>query len=143
MKQAGRKSAAQLATVATLPARKIPPPSDLSEAEGLVWVEVMSTKPASWWDAGSLPLLAQYCRVTVEATRVGELVRSEAEFLDTKKADLKQYARLRRMQGAISRELVALATKLRLTQQSRYDAKSANTASQHAGTVAKKRPWDA
>jgi hypothetical protein len=142
VKLPGRKSAAEkLASVVNLPNRQVPPPDDLSEEAAKVWRDVVATKPVSWWDAGSLPLLAQYCRVTVEARRIDGLLLVEAEFLTTKKADLPAYSRLRRMQGSISRELAALATKMRLAQQSRYQEKSAHTAATKGGS-GRKRPWE-
>ena len=39
------------------------------EARHHLWVDILSSKPADWFDASNLPLLAQYCSV-IATTRV-------------------------------------------------------------------------
>lgn len=138
MKQPGRPSAIALATVSALPTRMLEPPADLSEEQALVWVSVVATKPIEWWDAGSTPLLAQYCRATVESVRVGEMVDAVSRRLVHGDNCLGDYKELRKIQAGLSAELTSLATKMRLSQQSRYQAKSANTANDKAHG---RRPW--
>lgn len=140
MKQRGRKSAAQLATVTALPMRMLEPPADLSPDEAAVWARVAATKPGDWWDAGSLPLLAQYSRAAVQAELVGDLVRKVGEALLTHPYELGRYKELRKMQAGLSAELSSLATKMRLTQQSRYNAKNSDTAARRGGGGVRK-PW--
>lgn len=138
MKQRGRKSAAQLATVTALPLRLLEAPSDLSAEEADVWAKVSATKPGEWWDAGSLPLLAQYCRATVQSDLVADLVRTVSDNLRTDPDELGRYKDLRKIQAALTAELTSLATKMRLTQQSRYNAKNSDTASRKATG---RKPW--
>lgn len=138
MKQRGRKSAAQLATVTALPLRLLEVPTDLSADEAAVWSRVSATKPSDWWDAGSLPLLAQYCRATVQSELVAELVRQVSENLRSDPEELGRYKELRKIQAALSGELTSLATKMRLTQQSRYRADKAETTSRK---VSGRKPW--
>lgn len=140
MKQRGRKSAAQLATVTALPTRLLSPPADLSQDESAVWARVAATKPGDWWDAGSVPLLAQYVRATVQSELVAELVRSVGQNMLADPDEMGRYKELRKIQAALSGEISSLATKMRLTQQSRYNAKNSDTASRRGGGGGRK-PW--
>lgn len=139
MKQRGRKSLDSVATVTPMPLRMVQPPADLSPEECDVWARVTATKPSEWWDAGSVPLLAQYCRATVQSQLVGELVDSTGKAMLTDPDELGRYKELRKIQAALSGELTSLATKMRLTQQSRYNAKNSDTAARKGGGPAK--PW--
>lgn len=138
MKQRGQKSQAALATVTTLPLRVIAPPSDLSTEEADVWARVSATKPGDWWDAGSVPLLAQYCRATVQAEMIADLVRQTASTMLTDPSQLGTYKELRKIQGALSGEITSLARSMRLTQQSRYRADKADPESRKATG---RKPW--
>ena len=138
MKQAGRKSAAELATVTTLPIRLLAAPTDLSVEEAEVWGRVVATKPGEWWDAGTVPLLAQYCRATVQAELIAGLVRQTASSMLSDPSQLGTYKELRKIQGALSGEITTLARSMRLTQQSRYNAKNSETANRKATG---RKPW--
>lgn len=138
MKQSGRKSTAALAAVTALPLRMLAVPADLSVEEAQVWATVSATKPGDWWDAGSLPLLAQYCRATVQAELVAGLVNAVGLAMLTDPDELSRYKELRKIQATLSGELSALATKMRLTQQARYNAKNADTGSRKATG---RKPW--
>ena len=128
-----RKSAASLSIVPRLSGQTVPEPSDLTEAELGLWREIVTTKPAEWFGADSAPVLKEYVRAAVAcdllAVRVREAIQGgDAEavkfFLD--------------MRDKESRRAVSLATKLRLTQQSRYGARSADRADRRANGA---RPW--
>ena len=138
MQQRGRKSEAALATVTSLPIRLLAPPDDLSVEEAQVWAHVAATKPGDWWDAGSVPLLAQYCRATVQAELIADLVRQTASSMLSDPSQLGTYKELRKIQGALSGEINSLARAMRLTQQSRYNAKNSDTASRKATG---RKPW--
>lgn len=138
MKQRGRQSAVSLATVTALPLRLLAPPADLSAEECEVWGRVAATKPGDWFDAGSIPLFAQFCRATVQAEMVGGLVRTVGTAMLTDPDELGRYKDLRKIQAALSGELTSLATKMRLTQQARYGTRAADTA---AGKATGKKPW--
>jgi hypothetical protein len=138
MKQRGRKSEAALATVTAFPIRLLAPPADLSVEEAEVWSRVAATKPGDWWDAGSIPLLAQYCRATVQAELIADLVRQVGSAVLTDANKLGEYKELRKIQGALSGEITTLARSMRLTQQSRYNAKNSDTASRQANG---RKPW--
>ena len=139
MKQRGRKSTSTLATVTQLPQRMLEAPAELSAEEAAVWAQVAATKPNDWWDAGSTPLLAQYCRAAVQSDLVAELVRTVSEALRKDPDELDRYKDLRKLQAGLSAEMTSLATKMRLTQQARYVAKGAATAA--AKVAPGRKPW--
>jgi hypothetical protein len=138
VKQRGRQSAAALATVTPLPIRLLAPPPDLSPEEAQVWAGVVATKPGDWWDAATIPLLAQYCRAVALADLLGDQVRQCAAAMLTDPDQLGTLKELRKMQAQLSGEMKSLATSMRLTQQSRYNAKNSDTASRR---VVSRKPW--
>lgn len=129
MEGRGKKSAASLsvASVSALPSR-IEPPSDLTDAQAEVWRAVVSTKPTEWFDADTAPLLAEYSRATVMCNLLA--VQIEAAIAGGEAGELKM---LLDMRDKESKRLVSIGTKLRLTQQSRYTPKSADTANRRNG----------
>ena len=139
MKQRGRKSSAELTTVTAMPLRLVKPPEDLTPEESEVWAKVTATKPSEWWDAGSVPLLSQYCRAVVQSELVGDLVRSTGQAMLSDPDELDRYKELRKIQSVLASEMRGLARDMRLTQQSRYRADKADTTSRKAGGPAK--PW--
>jgi hypothetical protein len=129
-----KKSAAGLAVI---PANRVreatAAPADLGNAEKTLWVAVVESKPAEWFGPDSYPVLKEYVRA---ATMCDLLASRIAIALDGDDAgEIKMLLDLRDKE---SRRSVSLATKLRLTQQSRYGARSADTADRRAGG---KRPW--
>lgn len=138
MKPRGRQSTAALATVTALPLRMLAVPDDLTGEEAEVWSRVAATKPGDWWDAGSTPLLAQYARAVVQSETVAELVRTVLDNLRADPDELGRYKELRKIQAALSAEISSLATKMRLTQQARYNAKNSDTASRKSTG---RKPW--
>lgn len=130
-----RKSAAALAVVqgGGRADARIPPPSDLSETEAELWSEIVDSKPADWFDVDSAPVLKEYVRAIVTCDQLARVV---GQALNGAGMDLKTALDMRDKEA---RRLTSLATKLRLTQQSQYTAKSAATANRRA---AGKRPWE-
>jgi hypothetical protein len=127
----GRKSAAELAIIGAggiAVARRLDPPSLISDEMAKVWRGIVNGKPGDWFDAGSAPVLAQYCRHVIAARRASQLVvQTEAD----DGFDIDVWSGLLRLQERQSALLVSLATKLRLTPQSRYGARSADTAARN------------
>ena len=138
MKQRGKQSVAALSTVTALPLRLLAPPADLSGEEAEVWSRVAATKPGDWWDAGSVPLLAQYYRATVQAEMVADLVRQCGSVMLTDPSQLGVYKELRKIQSTLSGEITSLARSMRLTQQARYRADKADPESRKATG---RKPW--
>lgn len=140
MENRGRKSIAELSVVSVAPGSRPEPPADLTEAEATYWREVSATKPADWWKADTHILLKAYCRAAVQHDQIAAAIGAiSSRRLKTDKGWAK-YERMRKLQATTSGELSSLATKMRLTQQSRYTEKSAATADRKASSG---RPWDA
>jgi len=123
MRQRGRKSASSLAVAPVSPRTQRPaPPKHMTPHQAKVWEEVVSSVPAEWFQSEDV-LLTQYCRHVQTAHDLGQLVNS----FDLRGGDIKQLNRLLTMRERETRALTHLATKMRLTQQSRITARSAGT----------------
>lgn len=119
----GRQSAASLAVMPTSPTelvRRPVPPEELSEEQSEEWISVVDRMPADWFPRETHGLLAQYCRHVIAARRVAQLI-DQAEAADD--FSVKDYDRLLKMQEREGRALSSLATRMRLSQQTTYDAK--------------------
>jgi hypothetical protein len=131
MDQRGRKSLENLTVIATLPGQRPEPPGPLSDEEAAVWRAVVATKPSDWFLPDTWPLLADYCTACVQQEGVRRL-------LNTEECDKEKTLRLLDMLGKLK---MALATKMRLSQQSRYRADAADAAQRRAGASPNK-PWE-
>lgn len=120
---------------------RLEPPDDLTEAQAAVWRCVVETKPPDWFASDSAPLLSAYCRAVCEHLAVSRIIdATNVKCLkDEKKLD--RFDKLLRMQDRLARQMVTLATKMRLTQQSRYRADAAAVAAGKSGNGTKPRPW--
>ena len=127
MNQRGRKSGAALEMVGRqlVTATERPdPPQELTEEQAQEWSEVINRLPADWFHRENFSLLAQYCRHVVAARRVGQLVD---DYGKNEAFDIADYDRLLKMQEREGRALSSLATRMRISQQSTYDAKKGKT----------------
>lgn len=104
------------------------PPADLPAAAARIWRAVALARPAGYWDAGSLPLLRAYAVAAAEHDRVTLALAG----IDPA-TDPVAYARLSRCADALAGRLAQLATRARLSQQSRYDARAAGRAAGRPG----------
>lgn len=132
----GRKSAASLevalpTTLDAVPRQK--PPHDLTDEETELWVAVVNSESADWFTPSTAPLLAQYCRHSIHARRIAELL--ERATSDPELA-LRDYSRLLKMQERESRSMAMLATKMRLSQQSTTNHRGNKKPS------ASRKPWE-
>lgn len=127
-----------LATVTALPARLLEPPPDLSAEQAEIWASIIVTKPADWFDAGTAPVLAAYCRAVVESRKIAALVEAMTADMLLLDDGLARYKELRKVQGALAGEVNTLARAMRLTQQAKYRADAAFAAEKKASTS---RPW--
>jgi hypothetical protein len=130
----GRQSAASLdiATAIIDVVERPSCPHDLSDEEAEIWFGIINRMPADWFPTETHPLLIQYCRHAVQARKVAELIERASGDPNLKITD---YERLLRMQGQESRMLATLATKLRVSQQTRYDK------SRKKGNAQPRKPW--
>ena len=136
MGQRGPKSRSALSVVApsTIGAAKRPDPAvTLTDEQAGVWVSVVDNLPADWFPTDVHGTLEQYCRHVVAARKVAQLI-AQAESLED--LDVADYDRLLKMQEREGRALSSLATRLRITPQSRYQARK------NPGKGKVKKPWE-
>jgi hypothetical protein len=90
-------------------------PHDLTDEEVEIWRSVVDAFPADWFSGATVPLLTQYCRHAVQARRIAQLIEKATSDPTLK---IEDWNNLLRMQKHESDALCALATKMRITQQS-------------------------
>lgn len=129
MQQRGRKSAAALAIVpmAELAATRPAPPDYLPSMAQAIWREVTGSRPAAYFDRASLGLLEVYCRSLAEHRRLATRI----EALDPEADD---YAKLVRLADIQAARVAQMATRMRLSQQSRTDSRGAGRAAGDHGS---------
>jgi hypothetical protein len=127
------KSTASLTVVPVRPLERVRAPDDLTEEEAALWRKIVEAKPAEWFGEDSAPVLLEYVRAKISCDQLHKRVTQALDNHDDD--ELQSVMRLRDME---SRRLVSLATKLRLTQQSRYTPKAAATADRGSGA---KKLW--
>jgi len=136
MRKRGRPSSASL-TVTPSPLEvmdRIKPPHDLTDEQVEIWVAVVAAEPADWFSASTAPLLAQYCRHVVQARHIAELIERAT---GDRNLEISDYQRLLKMQALETQELLGVATKMRICQQSTTN---------HRGNkrpTAVRKPWEA
>jgi hypothetical protein len=135
MGKRGRPSAASLEIAAhqleVLPRQTAP--HDLTDEETEVWAAVVNSWPADWFSPGTVPILTQYCRHVVQARRVAELIEQAT---GDPKLSVKDYDRLLKIQDRESRAISALATKMRISQQ------STRTTRGNGRSTSSRKPWE-
>lgn len=135
MAKRGRPSAAALEVISQ-PLEAVPrltAPHELNDEETEVWFAVVNTQPADWFDAGTAPLLTQYCRHVIQARRVAELIEKAT---GDPELSIKDYDRLLKVQQRESASISSLATKMRISQQATTN---------HRGNKkpkASRKPWE-
>lgn len=114
------------------PATTAAAPKELSPAEAKLWREMVESKPADWFGPDCWPVLKEYVRAAVMCD---QLAKTAAKAVNAKATDLRPVLDMRDREA---KRMADLATKLRLTQQSRYTPHAAATADKRANG---KRPW--
>lgn len=142
MEQRGRKGFSSSVVVLQGGVGSYPePPEGLTDEQQGLWREIVRTKPVDWWGADSYPILAQYVRCITDSRVQARAIDNFQESWLADPEGLKRFKTLMDVRKATSAQLVSLATKMRLTQQSRYTEGSAATAARRAS--APKKPWEA
>ena len=122
--------------------RRPPPPVGMTDAQGRLWRGIVETEPAHLFDSEARRhLLRLYCEHAVFRAELQALIdRSPVEGIcDDDKA--KGFEAMLRARDRETKQLVSLATRLRLTNQARYTAAAAGSAGRN-DTGAGPRPWD-
>ncbi len=143
MGQRGRKSGSELSVVAGAIIGRPAAPESLSDFATELWNGVIRGEPdGAFKTLSNQRLLTEYCRHVESAEHLGALVR---EIQDTPREErgpnhINEYGKALKLRDVEVRALANLATKLRITNQSRYTPLSAATASRNAS---EERPWSA
>jgi hypothetical protein len=132
------------------------PPTSLGPAEVELWWRVTSAMPPNWFSAENLPLLAAYCRHCVYADAIAADIAAvraglaalaagslpAAERAKTIASLQRELRMLQRTHASETGAMLSVATKLRLTQQSRFQANSAYAKTRGRPPADAPRPWD-
>jgi phage terminase small subunit len=118
--------------------RRPVPPAHLGDEAQAIWRATVNSVPADWFPPGTRPLLEALCGLAVSqqyALRALQRIESGEEQFDQNR-----WERLQKQLGEVSGRVATLATRLRLTPQSRYGPRSAATAARgnHDGP----KPWE-
>ena len=141
-----RPSAASLSVISGSLDKRPEPPADLTEAEAEVWTRTVEYEAADVFGTAALQqMLKDYCRHVIAAERLGQVIEGhmsrvggdEEEGKET--ITLKDLDCLLKMRDRETKAVSDKATKLRLTNQSRYTPQAAATAAKRAG--AERKPW--
>lgn len=142
MRTRGRRSAAdQAIVIAGTFGQRPDPPAELTKRQAEIWRATVASEHADFFNTAALrALLTDYCRHREAGEKVSLVIDAfQAEWL--KNSDgAKRYHGLLRMRELETRAAVTLATKLRITNQSRYDERTAATAARNTAKGAK--PWE-
>ena len=124
VKQRGRKSitSLQVAPPAMLK-RAVEPDSILTPEQREIWDSVIESKPADWFTSDTIPLLEGMCRAVAMGRWLAARI-TEAQAVDP--VDLVKLNAMLKMQDREQRGASSLATKLRLTIQSRWQPSTAS-----------------
>ena len=118
-----------------------PPPAHLTAEQAEIWHSVVRTKPADWFSADNLPLLLSYCKHISQARLLDSAIDVyELRWLDTEEG-VNRLDKLVGMRCKVSGKIESLATKMRLTQQSKYQPQRAASEARKTPAGAG-RPWD-
>ena len=141
--QRGRKSAASsmlsFAIVPGAPGLRPDPPAELAAEEQAEWIVVVERMPAAHFTRETWPLLADYCRFAVNARWVGQGMAEMRARSAYNPAYIKDVEKMLDLQKQNSAQLARLATKLRLTPQSRAGTRPGSGKMQQNSLG--KRPW--
>lgn len=138
----GRKSAAALSVVAGTIDGRPQPPDDLTPFQRDVWQRTTASEAATFFRTAALQaLLKEYCRHVEASDNLAKMINgySLADLADD--ANLAKYEWLLKTRDRETKALSDKATKLRLTNQSRYTPQAAATASKTSS--APRKPWEA
>ncbi|RWG20123.1 MAG: hypothetical protein EOQ55_12565 [Mesorhizobium sp.] len=141
MTKRGRKSTAELSTVATLTQAPVAPdaPYDLGDEAASVWRGIVDALPSDFFPPESFDTLSSYCRHVVSARFLArELDRFSAEWLGVD-GGIERLNKLLMMRERETRALIAAARALRLTNQSRWRPDQAGKV---AGGYKGPKPWE-
>ena len=127
MGKRGRKSAAELSVIAGIPQQRPEPPDELTPQQAEEWRAIVGRMPVDFFGRETWPLLCAYCRHVTNSRHIAGLIEAAHDLDIGDRTALMRLNRLLGLQERQSNALMGLATRMRLTNQSRYTAGSAAT----------------
>jgi hypothetical protein len=121
--------------------QRVEPPAELLPRQQEIWRAIVSSEPIDFFGTAALRnLLMDLCRHREAAEKISAVIDSfDAAWLRTEDGS-KRYYDLLRMRELEVRSASSLATRLRLTNQSRYTPQAASSNSRNASKGFK--PWE-
>lgn len=118
---------------------RLQPPAALSEAQQIVWHQTVDVLPSDWFSVEQTPSLVAYCQHTARAAQIEAALAK----LDPM-TDLDTFDKLTKLRAGESAKIAMFARSMRLTQQSRLKAETAQSrgAGAASAAMARPRPWD-
>jgi hypothetical protein len=141
MSKTGPKSAAEVSVVKVEFTQKTDPPPELTKSQAKIWRGIVASEPADYFCTDALrAILLDYCQHRDSAADVSEIISTfKPEWMKSDEG-ARRYHTLLRMRDLETRAALSCATKLRLTNQSRYTPQAASTASRNRKIT--KKPWE-
>lgn len=143
MAQRGRKSAARLSVVAgTIHGQTRPkPPADLPERQAKLWRDIVESEPIDLFKTVSSQLMLRELVRYADTSDTLAIALNEMSSDDLSDPEsIRHYGELLRMRDTATKQIAALATKLRISNQAKYLPNTVARATRDL-TVGK-RPWE-
>ena len=143
MRTRGRRSAAEDGVVVVGGFAKRPdPPRSLTYRQEQIWREVVASEPVEFFNTGALRLLLKdYCCHCEAAENITSVLNTITPACLTTPSESYRYDDLLKMRERETRAAGNIATRLRLTNQSRIQPRTAGTMVEQTARTAK--PWQA
>lgn len=139
MAERGRKSAASLSVIAGSIDGRPQPPADLTDEQKHIWERTVANEAADVFKTAALQqLLKEYCRHVASASYLSKIIDNLERKTELDPLDAASYEKLIKLRDRETKALADKATKLRLTNQSRYTPQAAATAAKKATD---RKPW--
>lgn len=118
---------------------RLQPPTTLSAAQKIIWTQTVSNLPSDWFSLEQVPMLTAYCGHVARAAQIEGALAGLDPLVD-----LVQFDKLSKLAAGESAKIAMFARSMRLTQQSRMKAETAQSrgAGAASAAAASKRPWD-
>lgn len=143
MAKPGRKSDAEMSVITKMPSalQRPPAPDYMTERQKQIWKDVVESEPVEWFQsAATQSMLHDFCCHRESVEQISEALSVfKSEWLKNAEG-AKRYSDLTKMRASETKAAASLATKMRLTNQSRYTPQAAGTASRNMSRSAK--PWE-
>jgi hypothetical protein len=143
MKQRGRKSAKQQMGVVIdggFGQRPEPLP-EMTPRQAEIWRQTVASEPFDFFSSStSRNMLKDLCRYREAIENISQIIDSFDPLWLKNAEGSKRYLTLLKMRDLESKAMARMATKLRLTNQSRYTPQAAGTAGRNAASGLK--PWE-